>query len=736
MQIEHLSVFEKIPDAPNLDAPSTMLKQIRASTQLSQANLAQILGTSFVSVNRWERGAGDPSPAQEEQIRLLYESVLKSPNGAARLQPSDLSFQSRGLHRQPTLFDPPTAEIALADNPLSPIFQRHVNGRTFHPNNAEIIQSLLEAHREAAKTADEPPEAGMSAGKNTYTYDAHTYHTKVPPQGIAELLAHYLPEGRSLILDAFAGSGMTGVAAQVTGHDSILNELSPAACFIADRFTSSIAPTLFEAGVTAVLDATRDVRRRLYTTKCRECGHDTEILYTVWSYKVLCYHCGSEFVLWDHCRKYGTRVREHKILSEFPCPQCKTVLEKSKLQRTSVVPVMLGYKCCTGGQQETTHSLSDEDMGLIEEIEQNPPLQPGFFPQTKLPVGVNLRQPAKHGLDSIDKFYTSRNLAAMSHLWRTIHRVEDINLAAYLAFAFTSLYQRVTRLSEFRFWGGSGNTARFNVPYISNEANVFLTFERKAKTILDHLRTSAANYKAHSVIVRGSATHLDYLPDNSIDLIFTDPPFGANINYSEMNILWESWLGEFTDTAQEAIINKVQGKDVTAYQNLMTASMHECYRVLRPGHWMLLVFMNSSKEVWNALQEAIAHAGFTIRKIDIFDKQHGTFKQFVSENTAGFDLVLHCSKPLVLQSSAIVDRTVIGDSIRTFLNHYGGNLPTQVYLHVGRDSEIDYRKLYSEWLSSSLMGHSEIVDFTEFRRAVQQISVVPTDDNGHETHKD
>ena len=246
--------------------------------------------------------------------------------------------------------------------PLSPIFQRHANGRTFHPNSAETIRSLIEAHSEDTKTVDEPPEAGMSAGKNTYTYDAHTYHTKVPPQGIAELLTHYLPEGRGLVLDAFAGSGMTGVAAQVTGHDSILNELSPAACFIADRFTSSIDPALFEAGVNAILEATRDIRRRLYTTKCRECGSETEILYTVWSYKVLCDHCGSEFVLWDHCRKYGARVREHKILTEFPCPQCKKVLDKSKLQRTSVVPVMLGYKCCKGGQQETTHSLSDEDV--------------------------------------------------------------------------------------------------------------------------------------------------------------------------------------------------------------------------------------------------------------------------------------------------------------------------------------------------------------------------------------
>ena len=253
--LRHLPISGEVRE---LTTPSAMLTEIRAKARLNQANLAQILGTSFVSVNRWERGAGDPSPAQEEQIRMLYGAVLESPDDIARFQALDLSFQSRGLRRQRTLFDPPSANIALVDDPLPPIFQRLANGRTFHPNSAETIQSLIEAHSEGTKTVEEPPESGMSAGKNTYTYDAHTYHTKVPPQGIAELLAHYLPEGHGLVLDAFAGSGMTGVAAQVTGHDSILNELSPAACFIADRFTSSIAPALFEAGVNAVLEATRE----------------------------------------------------------------------------------------------------------------------------------------------------------------------------------------------------------------------------------------------------------------------------------------------------------------------------------------------------------------------------------------------------------------------------------------------------------------------------------------------
>ena len=697
---------------------ATMMKEIRSKAKLSQASLAQLLGASLVSVNRWERGASAPSPAQTEQIKRLHKSVADSQSPTLFPLPAINGFQSHGIRKQPTLFDPPLPSIELSQNVSPPILTSLVNGKFFDPDGDNSVKRMLECHHSPATTIHQSPDSGMSAGKNTYTYDAHTYHTKVPPQGIAELLLHYLPNS-GLVLDPFAGSGMTGVAAKANGYDCILNELSPAACFIANRFTSYIEPKLFEAGVKAVIDELHSLRDYLYTTTCRECGRDTEILYTVWSYRVICNHCEHEFLLWDYCRKYGKRVRDHKILGEFPCPSCRVTLKKSTLQRTTAEPVLVGYKCCKSGQQEVTHPLSASDLEKLREIEQNPPLAEGFYPRTVLPEGVNLRQPAKHGLDRIDKFYTPRSLATMSHLWKTIHRVQPPELAAYLAFVFTSLYQRVTRLSEFRFWGGSGNTARFNVPYIFNEANVFLTFIRKAKTIQDHLEATATSYRGKSIVVQNSATSLDYLPDESVDLIFTDPPFGANINYSEMNFLWESWLGAFTDNANEAIINKVQGKDVADYQRLMTRSMRECFRVLRAGHWLLLVFMNSSSEVWASLRAAITEAGFVIKKIDTFDKQHGTFKQFVSENTAGFDLVLHCLKPEVAsQAETQADATTLQESVFAFLSRADITLPTTVYLHVGREEETDYRKLYSDWLSQSLLIDAELMDFAQFRITV------------------
>ncbi len=540
----------------------------------------------------------------------------------------------------------------------------------------------------------------------------------MPPQGIAELLNHYLPDG-GVVLDPFAGSGMTGVAALATGHDCILNELSPAACFIASRFVARIEPEQFRSAARSVLRALEETRASLYTTECRECGRSTEILYTVWSYRVLCSDCGEEFLLWDVCRSYGNTVKEHKILREFDCPHCHARLTKSRLARTTTEPVQLGYVCCGSRQQEVVHPLSAADRDRIRQFERDVDSNDPFVPHIGLPDGVNLSQPKRHGLDRIDKFYTARNLAAMSALWRAIHRVPRTDLAAHLAFVFTSLYQRVTKLSEFRFWGGSGNTARFNVPFIFNEANVFVTFERKARSIEDHLRTTATHYTARSLVLNGSATDLGLLPDSSIDLIFTDPPFGANINYSEMNLLWEAWLGAFTNAKDEAIMSRSQGKTVDDYQRLMTKSLSECFRVLRPGHWMLLVFMNSSGRVWEALRQSILDAGFSIERADSFDKQHGTFKQFVSANTAREDLVLHCRK----SGTPVANSTAKGfvsaeDSVRRFLASADLDHTRTVFLHVDRPEELDVRKLHSEWLAAAMVDGVKPVDLTAFRQLV------------------
>jgi adenine-specific DNA methylase len=568
-----------------------------------------------------------------------------------------------------------------------------------------------------AKAVDRPYAYAISAGKNSYVYDAHTYHTKVPPQGIRRLIEYYTRPGDT-ILDPFCGSGMTGVAATDAGGRAILSDLSPAATFIAYNLNTPIDSRLYLRAVSELLNGARELERSLYNTHCRACGRAVPLLYTVWSFRARCGYCHSEFSLWDVARDERRRVRDSKVKSEFDCPHCGKLLSKRSLVRTSRHPVQIGYRCCGAALKECTADPDLHDREILARIEASGVPAGLWYPTDRFPQGMNTRQPLAAGIDSVDKAYTPRALWAMAYLWDQARQWPDEPVRSKLLFTLTSLYQRVTVFSEFRFWGGSSNTANYNVPAIMNEQNVFKTFERKANTISWYFREAAATPR-EVLISTQSACHLPQLPDQSVDYVFTDPPFGGNINYSEMNFLWESWLQNFTDNTEEAIVNRVQGKGVEEYAELLTRAFTEVRRVLKNEAWLTVVFHNSSSRVWVALQRAISDAGFSIDGTQTFDKKHGTFKQFVSDNAVGYDLVLHCRKSIQNHRLLVPNRETIRQQIKEFVEHALQDSPPRyvvTYLHVSRAAEFDYRRLYADWLSHSLPEGLVSLSFEEFRK--------------------
>jgi len=598
------------------------------------------------------------------------------------------------------------------------------------PNYSPYMNSFLGAFVKAARTDEElqvetPFCEAVGAGKNTYVYDAHTYHTKVPPEAITEMLEHYTRPG-DLVLDPFCGSGMTGVAALRTNRKPILSDLSPAATFIAHNFSNPVSARAYFNAIKAILASLSAEELFLFGTHCRTCRKLVPMEYLVWSYGLVCEFCRHEFVLWDIARDERANIRESKILGEFPCPNCNKMVEKRRLKRTRPYPVQVGYRCCDSRQKESQAVPDAFDLGAIQRIQEQGIPQELWYPTVALPEGVNTRQAIAHGFQTVDSLYTLRGLWAVARLWDIARRWSDADIGLKLMFTVTSLYQRVTRLSEFRFWGGSGNIANYNVPMIFNEQNVFKVFWRKAKTIRDYFETLKDESKSVVCISTQSATDLSNLPNNSIDYVFTDPPFGSNINYSEMNFLWEAWLGAYTDTTNEAIINRAQGKTAQDYQNLMTAALKEIQRVLKPGHWLTLVFHNSSAQVWAALQTAIADSGFVVASIQTLDKRHGTFKQFVSENAVGYDLMIHCVKGSSAQPITVLapshSETELKRQVNAFLERTLKKHPEDYvvqYLHVERKNEMDSRKLYSLWLIEQMAQQAQIdLDYSTFRELV------------------
>jgi len=296
------------------------------------------------------------------------------------------------------------------------------------------------------------------------------------------------------------------------------------------------------------------------------------------------------------------------------------------------------------GNRTTLVRPEAEDLELIDKISRLS--NEIHIPINELPNGFNTQQPiSSHNFTHVHDFYTIRNLYFIA---RYLEEARKSPVYHNLLFALTStLVKTASKLHAIGF-GGSINLAgqapnTLQIPSSGAERNLFRLIEGKSKDL-----EVVFTYPKHpsTVIVNISAAQdLRNVPSNTIDYIFTDPPFGANINYSEVSYLYEAWLGVYTNTGKEAIINKYQQKSVQDYEILMRLSLKECYRVLKPGRWITVEFHNSANAIWNAIQNALGEAGFVLADVRIFDKGQGTWKQMTSSGAVKQDLVISAYKP-------------------------------------------------------------------------------------------
>ena len=110
-----------------------------------------------------------------------------------------------------------------------------------------------------------------------------------------------------------------------------------------------------------------------------------------------------------------------------------------------------------------------------------------------------------------------------------------------------------------------------------------------------------------------------------MDYVFTDPPFGSNIFYSDMHLFHEAWLGKRTDREREAVIHTSGKRKEGApkrYERLIAGAFTECARVLKLGGYMSVIFGNSTGKVWALPQRALGRAGFSLvsEHVAILDK--------------------------------------------------------------------------------------------------------------------
>jgi len=593
----------------------------------------------------------------------------------------------------------------------------------------------------------EPFAADVSEGKNHPIYGAHSYHTKVPHRAIMKYILHYTEPGQA-VFDGFCGTGMTGVAANYCADRSevqalgfrvqedetilneegkaiskigarrvILNDLSPVATFIAYNYNTPVDADAFSSEATQLLKEVETELGWMYETKHSD-GSKRRIDFTVWSEVFTCPECGRELTFIEEATDEDTGG----VKDEFPCPHCGVSLTKRKLDRVmeAVIdpvlktpwkrvkfrPCLIQYRV---GKAKHEKVPDKEDLAVLEKIDGL--AWPKIIPSNRWPIeqmyhGSRIEP---KGFSHTHQFFLPRAAQALAALWTNASEHKDGRIRQMLLFFVEQAIWGLSRMNRYSPTHFSQvNRTLSGVYYIASqhsECSPWYVLDGKLDRLGSVFR-SMPFHRGTSLVTTMSADALT-LPDSCIDYVFTDPPFGENIPYADLNLLIESWHGVSTQTKTEAIIDSLKGKELAEYQGLMLGCFREYFRVLKPGRWMTVEFSNSQASVWNSIQTTLQEAGFVVANVAALDKQQRSFRSVTTTTAVKQDLVISAYKPNggLEERFSKIGATVAGvwDFMRTHL----GNLPVvkarggQLEPIAERDPRILYDRMVAFYV-----GHS------------------------------
>lgn len=532
--------------------------------------------------------------------------------------------------------------------------------------------------------------------KATAIYNMHTYWSKKPHDAIRQYIRHFTKPG-DLVLDPMCGSGGTALAALMEGRKAIAIDRSPAATFISKNYCTPVDVNELQKAFEELKAKVKSEIDWLYETRCDRCGGNATTAYTVYSQVFQCPRCLEKIPLFD-CVEVAGKTAKGKPKKINACPHCykRGLIEEisTRGEKFGAVPVLVNYLCesgCKPAKEQRRHNDEDAkkreyfekfDIGKLKDIEAKQ--IPYWYPTHRMMHAPEDREcwgaewrPGRN-FRTVDELFTKRNLWALSIIKKYAN---DNKFRDIFYFALTAVSLALSRMQRYSPNSGFPNMillGTYYIPQIGREIEVFSWYEGKIASLLKGFKSISLNSK-DSMISTSDVRKLE-IPIDSVDYIFTDPPYAENVQYGELNFIWEAWLGLDTHWHdEEIIINEIRGKTEADWTNMMRQAMAECYRVLKPGRWISLCYHDTSEGTWALIQDIMAEVGFIVDKSDTalyFDTMQKSYNQLTADKVTKRDLIINFRKPKPgeistrIQINGSEDQVTFNEKVRAIIREY------------------------------------------------------------------
>lgn len=472
----------------------------------------------------------------------------------------------------------------------------------------------------------------------------HKYWGKKPSNNLRILIEKYSNEGDT-VLDPFSGYGVFCSEAYILNRNVISNDLNPIANFINNQ--------LLEKNI------------------------DLELLKKQW--KLI----KSEF------EPYNSNWYQWKYNGQLI--ELITVLRDK-----NNIPIKGKFKTVGSAKSQEIYITEIESEKYIK-FEKNQEIT-DWFPITKLIQ--NSRISAKEGM-TISDVFTKRTLACHARLLSLIEKHSSGNEKKLLKVAFTANLANCSKLlPPIKSRGEMAPGAWMTGFYIGEtylENNVLHYFENRFSKIvkgkedyLSQFRNLAefnfypVNYSNGYQTLMNDAKNLS-IENESIDYVFTDPPYGDAVPYFEQSVIWNSWLKLNPDYENEIVISdsKERDKNANRFEEEINLAFSEIRRVLKPNKYFSLTYHSLSGIEWKAITNACIKNGFELVDYQWLVQKTFTPRQLNRLKSIKGDVLVTMqkvsnSKPIICKSDKETRQLLI-EQIENWLND-GGLETNEIFL--------------------------------------------------------